>query len=339
MDPYTVRTVDYHTGGEPFRIVTDGPRLAAPTVAAKRVEAMNDPEVDRFRALLCSEPRGHADMYGGFITEPDDEGAHLGVLFWHKDGFSTACGHGTIALGAWAVNTGLVPVSEGGVTDVVIDVPSGRVTARVATDHRGRVTSVDFVNVPSFQLHDAVKVGISTGTVTTTISYGGAIFAHVDVTDLGLTVSAEDLPRLIATSREIKAALNGTPYAAHPADPRLNGIYGVIFFSDQGHDHAGNPVQRNVTVFADGEVDRSPCGSGTCARIATLAAAGRLTEEQHLVHRSIVGSTFIGRIVGRSVEHGLEAVTPMVTGSAYQTGEHTFVVDPDDDMTPGFVLR
>ncbi len=339
MEHYTVRTVDYHTGGEPFRIVTDVPPLLAATVAAKRVEAMNDPEVDRLRTLLCSEPRGHADMYGGFITEPDDEGAHFGVLFWHKDGFSTACGHGTIALGAWAINTGLVPIAEGGVTDVVIDVPSGRVTARVTTGPSGQVRSIDFVNVPSYQLHDRVKVETSAGKINTTISFGGAIYAHVDVTDLGLSVSTEDLPRLIALSRETKAALNAAAYAEHPSDPRLNGIYGVIFFEDHGHDHAGNPVQRNVTVFADGEVDRSPCGSGTCARIATLAATGQLTEAKHLVHHSIVGSVFIGRIIGRSVQHGRDAVTPMVTGNAYATGEHTFVVDPDDDMTPGFVLR
>ncbi|MFD5128860.1 proline racemase family protein [Streptomyces olindensis] len=336
---FTVRTVDYHTAGEPFRIVTDVPPLRARTVAEKRVEAMRVPEVDGLRELLCSEPRGHADMYGGFITEPDDEDAHFGVLFWHKDGFSTACGHGTIALGAWAIRTGRVPIADGGVTDVVIDVPSGRVTARVATSPEGRVRSVDFVNVPSYQLQDLVKVETSLGKINTAISFGGAIYAHVDVADLGLTVTAKDLPKLIELSREMKSELNGTPYAEHPADPRLNDIYGVIFFEDLGHDDAGNVVQRNVTVFADGEVDRSPCGSGTCARIATLAATGRLTEDRHLVHHSIVGSTFIGRIIGRGIEHGRKAVTPMVTGTAYATGEHVFTVDPDDDMTPGFVLR
>jgi proline racemase len=308
-------------------------------VADKRIEAIHDPEVDRLRALLCSEPRGHADMYGGFITEPDDERAHFGVLFWHKDGFSTACGHGTIALGAWAIRTGLVPIAEDGVTDVVIDVPSGRVTARVATSPEGQVTSVDFVNVPSYLLHGLVRVATSSGTIDATIGFGGAIFAHVDVADLGQTVSPACLPRLIEVSREIKAVLNDTRYSEHPADPRLNGVYGVVFFEDQGHDAAGNLIQTNVTVFADGEVDRSPCGSGTCSRIATLAATGRLDESQHLVHHSIVGSTFIGRIIGRSVEHLREAVIPMVAGTAYPTGEHTFVVDPDDDMAPGFVLR
>ncbi|WP_028660477.1 proline racemase family protein [Nocardioides insulae] len=339
MEPRRIRTVDYHTGGEPFRIVTDVPPLHAPTVAQKRIEAIADPDVDGLRALLCSEPRGHADMYGGFITEPDDEGAHFGVLFWHKDGFSTACGHGTIALGAWAVNSGLVEASPDGVTEVVIDVPSGRVTARVHSSADGRVSSVDFINVASYELHPYVEIPTSAGPVASRISYGGALYAHVEASTLGLSVTGADLPRLIELSREIKVVLNAGEHSRHPSDERLDGIYGVIFFDDHGEDEHGNVVQRNVTVFADGEVDRSPCGSGTCARIATLAATERLDEEHHLVHHSIVGSTFIGRIVERTDVEGLEAVVPMVTGTAFMTGEHHFHVDPDDEMTPGFVLR
>ena len=150
MEYPTLRTIDYHTGGEPFRIVPEPPSpIEGATVAERRVFAMNDPAVDGARQVLCFEPRGHADMYGGFITPPDDEGAAFGVLFWHKDGFSTACGHGTIALGVWAIESGLIAADPSGVTDVVIDVPSGRVTARVHTDG-GRVVSVDFINVGSY---------------------------------------------------------------------------------------------------------------------------------------------------------------------------------------------
>ena len=203
MQYTSVRTVDYHTGGEPFRIVTDVPPMRAATVAAKRVEAMGSPDVDGLRRLLCSEPRGHADMYGGFIVEPDDGGAHFGVLFWHKDGFSTACGHGTIALGAWAASTGMVPVDASGVTDVVIDVPSGRVTASVSTTPDGRVSSVDFVSVPSYQLHDEVPVPTSLGTLTCAISFGGAIYAHIDVAGLGLAVSPAHLTTLISIGRQV----------------------------------------------------------------------------------------------------------------------------------------
>src|SRR3954452_23644308 len=163
--PSTISTSDYHTGGEPFRIVPDPPvPIAGRTVAERRACAIEDPDVQRLRAVLCSEPRGHADMYGGLVVPPDDDGADLGVLFWHKDGFSTACGHGTIALGRWAVDAGLVEAHPDGVSEVVIDVPSGRVTARVHSDHGG-VRAVDFVNVPSWPIARGVPVATSRGEV------------------------------------------------------------------------------------------------------------------------------------------------------------------------------
>ncbi|MEV6964507.1 proline racemase family protein [Hamadaea sp. NPDC051192] len=327
MDHGVVRTVDYHTGGEPFRIVTDPGPIAGETVAARRVSAMADPRVDGLRRLLCFEPRGHADMYGGFLVPPDDDGAHLGVLFWHKDGFSTACGHGTIALGAWAVRSGLVPVA-GEQTDVVIDVPSGRVTARVHVND-GRVSKVDFVNVPSYLIARDVEVG----EYRVDVSFGGAIYAQVDAASLGLKVTPESHQDLIAIGRELKWALNDSPWAKHPSDDRLSGVYGTIIYEELGPLH-----QRNVTIFADGELDRSPCGSGTAARVATLAATGRLHAGQTFVHDSIVGSRFTASIASETTVDGFAAVVPCVTGTAYLTGEHTFVVDPDDDL-PGFVLR
>nr|WP_245743278.1 proline racemase family protein [Geodermatophilus poikilotrophus] len=173
MRPRAISTVDHHTAGEPFRIVPDPPvPIPGTTVADRRARAIEDPEVQELRAVLCSEPRGHADMYGGFVVPPDDAGAHLGVLFWHKDGFSTACGHGTIALGVWAVDTGRGAAPGTGSVDVVVDVPSGRVTARV---HRegGRTVAVDFVNVPSWVVAREVPVTTSRGEVTVTLAYGG----------------------------------------------------------------------------------------------------------------------------------------------------------------------
>ena len=165
MLPSTVVTTDYHTGGEPFRIVAEPPvPILGSTVADRRARAIEDPAVQELRAVLCSEPRGHADMYGGFIVPPDDDGAHFGVLFWHKDGFSTACGHGTIALGVWAVESGLVEAPENGAVEVVIDVPSGRVTARVHRED-SRVVAVDFLNVPSWVVATDVPVTTSRGEV------------------------------------------------------------------------------------------------------------------------------------------------------------------------------
>ncbi|MCG5213200.1 proline racemase family protein [Streptosporangium soli] len=334
-----VRTVDYHTGGEPFRIVAEPPvAIGGGAVAERRVVAISDPAVDGLRRMLCFEPRGHADMYGGFITPPDDDGALFGVLFWHKDGFSTACGHGTIALGTWAVESGLIEADSSGVTDVVIDVPSGRVTARVHTAD-GRVSGVDFVNVPSYMIAENVPVPTTRGEVRADIAYGGAIYAHVAASAAGLAVEPRHIDRLIALGREIKRTLNDSEHARHPGDERLSGIYGTIFYDDLGDDGEGNPHQRNVTIFADGQVDRSPCGSGTASRVAMLSAAGRLRDDRRLVHDSIVGSRFHARVLHHVTADGRLAVIPVVSGTAHKTGEHLFVVDPADELFPGFVLR
>ena len=339
MNDFVVRTIDYHTAGEPFRIVAEPPvDLAGDSVADRRARAVADARANLLRELLCYEPRGHADMYGAFIVPPDDEGADLGVLFWHKDGFSTACGHGTIALGVWALQTGRVAPGDAGMTDVVIDVPSGRVTARVHAEQQ-RITAVDFVNVESYVIADDVPVATSRGDVTASVSFGGAIYASVEARAAGLRVTAEHLPDLISLGRQVKRALAGSPHARHPADPRLSGIYGTIIVDDLGSDDAGNLYQRNVTVFADGEVDRSPCGSGTCARLAALHASGQLAAGQDLTHESIVGTRFRARVLDSRTVDGRTVVIPQVTGMAYKTGEHVFSVDPSDPLTPGFVLR
>jgi len=336
--PATITTTDYHTGGEPFRIVADPPvPIPGATVADRRARAIGDPEVQWLRAVLCSEPRGHADMYGGLVVPPDDDGAELGVLFWHKDGFSTACGHGTIALGAWAVESGRVAAPIDGTVDVVIDVPSGRVTARVHCAG-GQVTAVDFVNVPSWVIARDVPVSTSRGPVAVTLAYGGAIYATLPAADVGLAVTPADLGALIALGREIKWALDADELAQHPSDPRLSGVYGTIWFDELG-DAPGEVHQRNVTIFADGEVDRSPCGSGTCARLAVLAANGRLPQGTVLRHDSIVGSTFTGRVLDTLEVDGRPAIVPQVTGTAYLTGQHVFSIDPRDPLVPGFVLR
>ena len=322
----SIATTDWHTGGEPFRIVPHPPvALPGDSVADRRVRAIADPAAQHLRRVLSHEPRGHADMYGGFVVPADDDGAHLGVLFWHKDGFSTACGHGTIALGAWAVDTGLVEAPASGTVDVVIDVPSGRVTARVWRSG-GRTVGVEFLSVPSFVLGRDIPVATSRGAVRVDVSFGGAIYAQVAAAAIGLAVEPRHLRELIALGREIKGALDGTPHAAHPDDPRLSGIYGTILFDD-----LGGLRQRNVTIFADGQVDRSPCGSGTAARMATL--------DHDLVHSSIVGSVFEGSIIDRVTVAGRPAVVPSIRGTAFRTGEHVFHVDPHDDLVPGFVLR
>jgi proline racemase len=321
-----IESVDYHTAGEPFRIVTAGvPEIPGDSVRDRRQRAPDTDGVDFVRRLLCHEPRGHADMYGCFLVRPDDEDAQIGVLFWHKDGYSTACGHGTIALGAWAVESGRVSAPRDGEVEVAIDVPSGRVLARVRVQD-GAVEAVAFRNVPAF----VIARDVEAAGVRVDVAYGGAIYASVPAERFGLHVTPEDLDRLVAAGREVKRELSATQYARHPTDERLSGVYGTILYEDLGDLH-----QRNVTVFADGEVDRSPCGSGTSARCALLAADGRLKEGQVLRHDSIINTTFSARIAGQ-VEGG---VITEVEGRAYRTGEHRFTLDPRDDLGAGFVLR
>jgi proline racemase len=325
-----VSTVDYHTAGEPFRIVTAGaPDIPGATVRERREHARAAEDVDRVRRMLCHEPRGHADMYGGFVVPSDDAGARLGVLFWHKDGFSTACGHGTIALGTWAVESGLVAAPADGETEVAIDVPSGRVAARVATVG-GAVEHVMFRNVPAYVLARDVPVETSRGHLAVDVAYGGAIYAFVAAERFGLRVVPGDLAGLIEAGREVKRSLAGSDVARHPEDERLSGIYGTVL-----HEEICPRHHRNVAIFADGEVDRSPTGSATSARTALLAADGALGTGETWRNDSIVGTTFHARMLGETPE----GVLTEVEGTAFRTGEHRFTLDPRDPLGSGFVLR
>jgi proline racemase len=321
-----IEATDYHTAGEPFRIVRAGTLdIPGATVADRRERAARSDAVERVRRLLCHEPRGHADMYGGFVVPADDPGADLGVLFWHKDGYSTACGHGTIALGAWAVESGHVPAPDDGEVPVTIDVPSGRVVAVVRL-RAGAIESVAFRNVPAFVMaRDVPAAGVSVD-----VAFGGAIYAFVPAGRLGLRVAPEHLPALIAAGREIKHELEGGPESRHPHDLRLSGIYGTVFYDELGPGH-----QRSVAIFADGEVDRSPTGSATSARTALLLDDGVLAEGETWRADSIIDTTFVARALGRTAE----GVLTEVEGIAFRTGEHRFVLDPRDALGTGFVLR
>ncbi|HXV34059.1 MAG TPA: proline racemase family protein [Gaiellaceae bacterium] len=323
----TVEAVDYHTAGEPFRIVTGGvPALEGGSILAKRRFALE--RLDAVRRLLVFEPRGHADMYGCFVTEPEDDGADLGVVFFHNAGYSTACGHGTIALVTWALESGRVPVEEPE-TRVVVDVPSGRLET-VARVEDGRVRAVRFRNVPSFVEAEAL---LAEG-LRADVAFGGAFYASVASP---LPVQPRNLPELIELGRAVKAGLEAQRPFIHPEEPELRDVYGVIFWE---RIDLGPPVrQRNVTVFADGEVDRSPCGSGTSARLALLERAGELPRGVELVHESIVGTEFRARVVGDAEVAGRPAVVTEVEGSAHRTGAHSFELDPEDPLGEGFLLR
>ncbi len=323
---------DYHTAGEPFRIVDLG-AMEGTTVLDRRSWAIE--HLEDHRRFLVHEPRGHADMYGGMIVPPNDADGHLGVVFFHKDGFSTACGHGTIAMATWAIETGLVDAPTDGEVDVVVDVPSGRLPT-VARLEDGRVASVRFTNVAAFPSARDLVVDTDLGPVTAHVSFGGAFYASVAVDDLDVSCRAGDVDRLIALGRRVRAGLAGHPSVVHPVDDRLSGLYGTILHEEVEPADPGSAVhQRNVTVFADGQVDRSPCGSGTCARLALLHDDGRLGVGDRFLNEGVAGGTFDARI---------EAVTdagvvPSVEGSAHRTGTASFVLDPHDAVGLGFLLR
>jgi proline racemase len=322
-----VEAIDYHTAGEPFRIVTGGvPPLDGRTILERRRFAAK--ELDEVRRLLVYEPRGHADMYGCFVTEPEDGGADIGVVFFHNAGYSTACGHGTIALVTWALDSGLVAREEP-VTRVVVDVPSGRLETWARVED-GRVLSVRFRNVPSF----VVDRSLEAAGLRTAVAFGGAFYASVAAP---FPVEPSNVPRFIELGKAIKGELEGAREFVHPLEPELRDVYGVVFWEEQ---QGGAPlVQRNLTVFADGEVDRSPCGSGTSARLALLDADGRLPRGEELVHRSVIGTEFRARVVGDADVAGIPAVVTEVEGSAYRTGAHQFALDPADPLGAGFLLR
>jgi proline racemase len=321
-----VTAIDYHTAGEPFRIVNGGVGpIRGETMLEKRRYVLE--HLDHVRRLLVCEPRGHADMYGCFLTDPVDDGADLGVLFFHNAGYSTACGHGTIALATAALETGMLTAEEPE-TKLTLDVPSGRLPV-VATVKDGRVGRVRFTNVPSFVYEDGVAVRTTRGEVSADLAFGGAFYAFVEAEAVGLAVEPANVTDFIALGREIKAAIEAEREVVHPLEHELRDVYGVIFV--QG--------RRNVAVFADGEVDRSPCGSGTSARLALLDKAGTLARGETFVHESVIGTEFEARVVGDAKVADYPAVITEVSGTAHLTGFHQFVLEPDDPLGTGFLLR
>lgn len=330
----TYTTVDVHTAGEPLRIVTAGvPRIPGETILDKRRWVKEN--LDGVRRALMWEPRGHADMYGAYITEPVTPEADMGVVFMHNEGYSDMCGHGIIALATVAVVQGLVAVTTPE-TRVGIDSPAGFVEAFVAWDG-DRVGGVRFKNVPSFLLQKDLCVETpSFGRVTVDIAFGGAFYAYLDGAQAGLEVVPENLRPLIELGDEVKKAVVAATIVKHPLIPELNHLYGTII---DGKPRRAGSSQANVCVFADREVDRSPTGTGTAGRVAQLYARGKIGKGDELVNESIIGTAFTGKVVAETSVGDFAAVVPEISGEAYITGFNQWVVDPDDPLADGFFLR
>lgn len=289
---------------------------------------------DRIRRALMREPRGHADMYGAVLTEPVSAGAHAGVLFMHNAGYSTMCGHGVIAVVKIALEEGLLRLPDPA-TDIVLDTPAGTVRARANLRDDGRVEEVSFVNVPSFVLRAGAPVEVEGRLVPVDVAFGGAFYAIVDGEAAGVPIRREELGRLRALGGLVRDRIDRTVDVVHPGDARLHGIYGTIF---TGPPDAEGAHLRNVTVFADAQVDRSPCGTGTSAVMAVVAAMGLLDPGGRFVHESLIGSTFSGTVEGRTSVGELPAIVPRIEGRAWITGRHEFVLDDEDPLNEGFLL-
>ena len=340
MAIHRIRTIDAHAAGEPLRLVTEGfPTPAGASMLDKRAWVRE--HCDGLRTALMHEPRGHADMYGAVLTEPCSDAAHAGVLFMHNEGYSTMCGHGVVAVCTIALERGLLSV-PGEPPVVVLESPAGLVRARAvrADPTRGnpapsRVSAVAFENVPSFVYRAGLPVPANDRTVPVDVAFGGAFYAIVDSEAVGIPLRRESLAALRRTGMDIARAVERVLRVAHPLEPGLAGVYGTIF---TGMADEGEADLRNVTIFADRQVDRSPCGTGTAAVMAVLDAMGLLDLQRPFAHESLAGTLFHGRLLRRVTVGEFEAIVPEIEGSAWITGEHTFLIDDADPLRHGFLL-
>ena len=332
-----ITTIDVHTAGEPLRIVTGGvPETPGATMLEKR-RSMRD-RLDDVRRLLMAEPRGHADMYGCLLTRPTSPAADAGVLFFHNEGYSTMCGHGVIGAAAVLAEAhSRMTSSRADALSVRLDTPAGLVTAVVHPGESGLAARVTFENVPSFTVERDLTVHVpGIGWVCSDVAFGGAFYAFVEASAVGLVLAPASAPAIVAAGRAITTAVAAGLTLHHPAGTTdLDFLYGTIF---TGPSSAPGVHSRQACVFAGGQLDRSPTGTGVSARLALLAARDGVGDGETVQFESLLGTIFTGRLARRTTIHGTEAVVPEIGGSAHVTGVHEFVVDPSDPLSGGFLL-
>ncbi len=329
-----IKTIDAHTGGEPLRIFLDGlPEIKGATVLEKRRYFRDN--LDFIRTGTMWEPRGHADMYGAVVTEPNSGEADIGMFFLHNEGYSTMCGHAIIAATKVLLDTGWIS-KEGDRSKLLIDVPAGRIEARAEREN-GVVKQVSFLNVPSFLYKKDQSIDIpGIGLLQFDIAFGGAFYVFCRAEALPVDLVPDQHDRLIALGRKIKQAVTNAVEIKHPTEPDLSFLYGTIIIGEaveQAH-HS-----RNVCIFAEGQVDRSSTGSGVSARAALHFEKGELSPGQSITIESILGTTMSVEVHEQVDFEGYHAVIPKVTGSASITGRNEFYFDPADPLNKGFIFR
>lgn len=328
----TIFTVESHTMGEPLRLVVGGiPNLKGNTIPEKRDYFIE--HYDYLRTALMLEPRGHKDMFGAILTQPTMPEADVGVIFMHGKGFHNMCGHGTIATNTILVETGLVDVTEP-VTTIHMEAPAGLVTVHVKVED-GRAKEVSFENVPAFLYQEQVPVEVpGRETVTVDIAFGGSFFAMLDAEQLGIDICPENTDALIKAGMEIIEAANRQIPVIHPELPHIKTIDLCEIY---GPAKSPDADLQNITIF-DGQIDRSPCGTGTSAKVAALWARGKLKLGEPFVYESVIGTKFTGRALRETMVGPYRAVVPEITGSAYITGHSQFLIDDEDPVKYGFSL-
>lgn len=333
---HRVLAVDAHTAGEPLRVLLTGvPLLEGATLAERRLDA--EGRLEALRRGLMWEPRGHTDMYGCVVTPAVSAEADFGVVFMHNAGFSTMCGHGVIAVATVTAELGLLEDGAASSSErrLGMDTPAGFVSARVVMKD-GHADAVSFRNVPSFAvvLGGTVEVP-GLGRIAYDLAFGGAFYAYVRAEEAGVTLDPSHYRRIIELGRTIKDSVAARGEAKHPGRPDLSFLYGTIFV---GPPRSGADF-RHVCVFADGEVDRSPTGTGVSGWLALRHAREEAAVGAQIQVESILGTRFGGRIMETSRVGDLDAVVPEITGSAFITGRHEFFFDPRDPLREGFILR
>lgn len=329
-----IKTIDLHTEGEPLRVFTGGlPEIKGSTILEKRRYFCE--HLDHIRTGTMWEPRGHADMYGAVITEPTTPGADFGTFFLHNEGYSVMCGHAIIALTKLVLDTGMIH-KPGDNPQLTIDAPPGKITA-YARRCNGVVQQVSFLNVPSFMAMENQTVSVpGIGDVEFDLGFGGTFYAYVDARQLEMGLEGKDYNRLIDWGRKIKQAVMENFEIKHPFEDDLSFLYGTIFVGDALN---SNNHSRNVCIFADGEVDRSPTGSGVSGRAAIHHAKGEIATNEEITIESILGTSMDVKVVETREYGPHRAVIPQVTGTASITGQMEFYFDPADPLQKGFIFR
>lgn len=325
-------TIDTHTGGNPTRTVTSGlPKLEGKTMSDKMLYMKE--EHDWVRKVLMNEPRGHDVMSGALLVDPCHPDADFGVIYIETGGYLPMCGHDTIGVCTAIVEACLIS-AEDGMTKITLDTPAGLIAVEIEIKN-GKAKEVSFKNVPAF-LYKSVEVNVDElGPVYCDIAYGGNFYAITDARKLDLDLKPANASNIVNTGINIRQAINASTEVVHPESPYIKGLTHIEFYTDPTHERADI---KNTVIVPPGGIDRSPCGTGTSAKLATLYSKNKIKINEEFVHESIVGTMFRGKVLEETKVSEFPAVITEIAGSAWIMGIHTFLLDETDELPEGFLL-